>query len=105
MKLKSLLEGIEILETNAPMDMEITGVSHSSQTVTPGVLFAAIPGYTVDGHRFIPDAVNKGAAVVLCQRDMPADAPWVRVEDTAQLWRSWVPTGTAIRQAAWRSSA
>ena len=26
MKLKSLLEGIEILETNAPMDMEISGV-------------------------------------------------------------------------------
>ena len=93
MKLKSLLEGIKILETNAPMDMEITGVSHSSQTVTSGVLFAAIPGYTVDGHRFIPDAVKKGAAVVLCQHDMPADAPWVRVEDTraalAQLGANW----------------
>ena len=100
MKLKSLLEGIEILETNAPMDMEITGVSHASQTVTPGVLFAAIPGYTVDGHLFIPDAVQKGAAVVLCQHDMPADTPWVRVGDTraalAQLGANWYghPSGS-----------
>ena len=100
MKLKSLLEGIEILETNAPMDMEITGVSHASQTVTPGALFAAIPGYTVDGHRFIPDAVQKGAAVVLCQHDMPDDIPWVRVEDTrgalAQLGANWYghPSGS-----------
>lgn len=79
MKLKALLNGIEVLETNAPMDMEIAGVSASSRTVKNGELFVAIPGYAVDGHRFIPDAVERGAAVVLCERDMPEAVPWVRV--------------------------
>lgn len=79
MKLKELLNGIEILETNAPMDMEIGGVSASSRTVKKGELFAAIPGYETDGHYYIPDAVRRGAAVVVCERDMPNDVPWVRV--------------------------
>lgn len=93
MKLNALLSGIEILETNAPADMEIAGVSASSRTVKKGELFAAIPGYATDGHRYIPDAVKRGAAVVVCERDMPNDVPWVRVASSrkalAQLGANW----------------
>ena len=84
MKLQSLLKDIEILETNAPMDMEISGVRYSSCEVTQGDLFVAIPGYATDGHKYIPDAIRHGAALVLCEREMPTDVPWVRVRSSRE---------------------
>lgn len=93
MKLQSLLKDVEILETNAPMDLAISGVRYSSRDVAPGDLFVAIPGYATDGHKYIPDAVSKGAAVVLCEREMPHDVPWVRVrsarEALSKLGANW----------------
>lgn len=93
MRLESLLKDIEILETNAPMDLEIGGVRYSSRDVAGGDLFVAVPGYATDGHKYIPDAVRKGAAVVLCEREMPDDVPWVRVrssrEALAKLGANW----------------
>lgn len=93
MKLQALLKDIEILETNAPMDMEIGGVRYSSRDVTQGDLFVAVPGYATDGHKYIPDAVGKGACAVLCERDMPQGVPWVRVrssrEALAKLGANW----------------
>ena len=79
MKLEELLRGVEILEANAPMDTEIGEVRYSSREVERGDLFVAVPGFATDGHRYIPDAIGKGAAVVLCEREMPDNAPWVRV--------------------------
>ena len=93
MILKTLLEDVEILETDADLNMEICGVRYSSRDVQPGELFVAVPGYATDGHRYIPDAVSRGAAVVLCEREMPADVPWVRVascrETLARLGINW----------------
>lgn len=93
MKLETLLQGIEVLETNASMDMEISGVSYSSRTTKAGELFVAVTGYQTDGHRYIPDAIDHGAALILCERELPTQVPWVRVENTrkalAQLGANW----------------
>ena len=84
MKLKELLAGIEILETNAPMTLNVAGVRYASNQVQPGELFVAVPGYATDGHKYIPDAVRRGAAVILCEREMPTGTPWVRVASSRQ---------------------
>ena len=93
MKLKELLSGVAVLETNAPMELDIAGVRYASKLVQPGELFAAVPGYTTDGHKYIPDAVQRGAAVILCEREAPEGTPWVRVASTraalAQLGANW----------------
>lgn len=93
MKLQKLLEGLEILEARADLQMEIAAVRYSSRTVTEGALFVAIPGYATDGHRYIPDAVQRGTAVVLCEREMPENCAWVRVASTrealAKLGENW----------------
>ena len=62
--------------------MEISGVSYDSRSTCPGDLFIAIVGTVSDGHRFIPAAVEKGAAVVLCQRPPEGEIPYVLVEDS-----------------------
>ncbi len=93
MKLETLLHGIEILDTNADLQMEITGVSYDSRRTAAGDLFVAMTGYETDGHKFIPMAREKGAACVLCQNPPEDDGPYVRVADCraalARLGRSW----------------
>ena len=82
MKLSELLKDIPVLEAGAALDMEITGVSYDSRRVQPGHLFVAVTGFAADGHRFIPMALEKGAACVLCEHVPEGDAPYVRVENT-----------------------
>ena len=93
MKLHELLQGIEVLEQNADPELELTGVSYDSRSTALGELFAAISGYATDGHRFIPAALARGAACVLCEHDMPEHTPWARVRDAraalAQLGCNW----------------
>ena len=81
MKLSEILQEIEILSYTADMDTEITGVSYDSRKTEPGDLFVAVKGFSSDGHRFIPTAMNKGAAAVLCE-DPPLDGtPYVQIRD------------------------
>ncbi|MBD7950218.1 MULTISPECIES: UDP-N-acetylmuramoyl-tripeptide--D-alanyl-D-alanine ligase [Oerskovia] len=64
----------------ADPDVRVTGsVVVDSRLVRTGSLFVALPGEHVDGHDFVPVAVDKGAALVLAARDV--DAPAVVVED------------------------
>ncbi|MFC6153287.1 UDP-N-acetylmuramoyl-tripeptide--D-alanyl-D-alanine ligase [Nocardioides yefusunii] len=50
-----------------------------SRGATPGGLFVAVVGERVDGHDYVPAAMERGAVAVLCTR--PVDAPHVLVED------------------------
>ena len=68
MKLRELLEGVEILTATGELEGEIPGVSYDSRTTRPGDLFVAMPGFASDGHRFIAAAIEKGAAAVVCER-------------------------------------
>lgn len=78
MKLSVLLKGIEVLHTNVE-DVEITGVAYDSREVKPGNLFVAISGFATDGNRFIPKAMELGAAAVLTDREPAEAVPYVLV--------------------------
>jgi len=79
MKLKELLQNVEVVSVSADMDMEIAGVCYDSRKVTPGCLFVAITGFASDGNRFIPMAMEKGAAVVVTAKVPQMDVPYVCV--------------------------
>ncbi len=72
MKLADLLKGITALEIIGDTDKEITGVNIDSRRIAQGHLFVAQKGTQVDGHRFIPKAVELGAVAVLVE-DMPEE--------------------------------
>lgn len=65
----------------------IDSLTFDSREAGPGVLFAALPGSRVDGHDYIAGALDRGAAVVLCQR-LPAQEPgqgtFIVAENSAQ---------------------
>lgn len=81
MKLKDLLKNIDILSCNADLETEISGISYDSRKTKPGDLFVAVKGFQADGHRFIPKAMELGAAAVLCQDIPGGDVPYVQIED------------------------
>jgi len=71
-----------LVRRDLAVDPEITGVTADSRRVRPGFLFAALPGSNLDGARFVPAAVDAGAAAILAGEDMPAlTTPVVRSAD------------------------
>ena len=60
-------------------EVEFFGANMDSRNIQPGQLFVALEGVR-DGHDFIPMAMEKGAAAVLCKR-CDADIPAIIVDD------------------------
>ena len=62
----------------------VEGVTHDSRLVEPGFAFVAVPGFKRDGAEFVPEALRRGAALIVAEREipgMPAGAPAVLVPD------------------------
>jgi UDP-N-acetylmuramoyl-L-alanyl-D-glutamate--2,6-diaminopimelate ligase len=72
MKLTELLRDIKPLAIEGSQDIDITGVNIDSRRIEKGHLFVAMKGTQVDGHKFIPKAIELGAVAVLVE-DMPQD--------------------------------
>lgn len=70
---------------DAHPDWKATGVSINTRTLQPGDLFIALQGPNVDGHDYVADAFEKGAAAATVHHRPPVldpDAPLLVVEDT-----------------------
>lgn len=67
-------------------DPTVTGVTIDTRTLEPGMAYVAIRGETFDGHRFIPDAMEKGA--VLSISDIDVASPHIRVSNTVLAYQN-----------------
>ena len=85
MKLNELLSKVKSADITGDADVDIMGVDIDSRRVKPGHLFVAVRGTQVDGHSFIPKAIEQGAVAVLCE-DMPEErregVTYVKVSST-----------------------
>ena len=81
MKLRSLLAGVPLMGELSNSEMEITSISYDTRTLRPGALFIALPGAKTDGHKHIPEALERGAAAVLCRQAPPEPGPWLLTEN------------------------
>lgn len=59
----------------------VSGVSYDSRSVSRGDLFFCVPGTSVDGHRFAPDAISAGAGALCVELLLDVDGPQVVVTD------------------------
>ena len=82
-----------LLAAAAPALPALTGLTTDSRSVVPGTLFVAVRGSLADGHRFVGEAVTRGAAAVVVERPVDAAAPQVLVSDGRRaalaLARAW----------------
>ncbi|MBN1439327.1 MAG: UDP-N-acetylmuramoyl-L-alanyl-D-glutamate--2,6-diaminopimelate ligase [Anaerolineales bacterium] len=83
MRLSQLMSDVPHAVLPPEGDPEIAGVERDSRRISPGELFVACTGGTVDGHQFIRQAVAAGAAAVVGERgEEAAGVPFVRVPDS-----------------------
>ena len=87
LSLRQILAGVQI-SSQLPadlLDVDIQGITADSRAVQPGYLFVAIKGSSADGHDYLTQAMNSGAAAALVQEiNGLAAITQVLVEDTRQ---------------------
>ena len=67
------------------INREVTGVVIDSRKVEEGNLFIPIKGARVDGHDFIPQVFEKGALLVLSEKELPEETgPYILVDSTQE---------------------
>ncbi|MFA6930143.1 MAG: Mur ligase family protein, partial [Lentisphaeria bacterium] len=72
-----------VQHSGGPLESIITGACCDSRQCQPGFIFCAMQGERQDGHQFIEQALNLGAAAVLSEKDvaLPAGVSWVTVHN------------------------
>lgn len=87
MKLQDITAGLKYENTvNWAPERDVTDICCNSAKVTDGSAFVAITGFKSDGHNYIPDAIKKGAKVIVAERYISeldtGNETWIIVEDT-----------------------
>ena len=80
MKLRELLKNIVVLAHTADLETNISAICYDSRKAEPGCLFVAVGGFATDGNRFIPMALEKGAAAVVTAKKPEGEVPYILVE-------------------------
>ena len=99
MRLADLLADLPVAVVEGEPSVEITGVAYDSREVTPGALFVALRGGYTDGHRYVGEAVGRGAAAALVEQmvEAPGLAAQVVVADTRRRSPAWRPASRLPR--------
>ena len=83
MNLKNILVGIEGLKVKGNIDIEINGIESNSKNVKEGFLFIAIKGFVSDGHKYISNAIESGATVIMVEEG--CDLKSLNIPDTVTI--------------------
>ena len=80
MTLRDLLAGAGIVRgAGRPTTSRSPRLPTAARASRTGTLFFCVPGFTADGHDFAPDAVQRGAAALVCERPLGLGVPEVVV--------------------------
>ena len=77
MILSDILSAIKPLQVAGPTDLNITDIQIDSRQVSADAMFVAVAGTQVDGHTFIPKAIEQGAKVIVCEKMPEQQQPFV----------------------------
>lgn len=94
-RLDKLLECLDYTVVQGSTEIEITELAYDSRKVMPGCLFVCIKGTAVDGHTFVQEVAEHGAAAILVQEDVeaPENVTVIKVKDSRY--------GLALLSCAW----
>lgn len=74
MKLRQLIENLDIVKTEGSLDKTVTSLTADSRKAARGGMFVAVRGVTVDGHSFISTLAGSGLSAIVAE-EMPAEIP------------------------------
>jgi len=86
LKLSDIIEGFDYRLIKGKLDIDITKIEHDSRKVSKGDMFIAINGFSEDGHCYVGEAIEKGAACIVVEKDIDmfddSNVTYIKVEDT-----------------------
>jgi UDP-N-acetylmuramoyl-L-alanyl-D-glutamate--2,6-diaminopimelate ligase len=74
-----------LMERYREIDPQITGLEYDSRDVKPGNIYCALRGLHADGHRYISEALARGARAIVHDAEIPektGNAVYIRVKDS-----------------------
>jgi UDP-N-acetylmuramoyl-L-alanyl-D-glutamate--2,6-diaminopimelate ligase len=80
MQLADLLQQLPDARVHGPAGIEVSGLCYDSRRVRPGDLFFALRGQAHDGHRFLADAVARGAGALVVEEYPGGELPATLVQ-------------------------
>jgi len=69
MQLRTLANAIPIRQVIGPLDREVEGIFYDSRRVQKNGMYVALRGTKADGHQFTDQAIEKGASVIVVERE------------------------------------
>ena len=84
MRLDTLLADVRSAKLSGPEEPDIAAICYDSRKVGPDSLFVAVRGGVADGHDFVEQALERGAAAVLAEQAAPLGhrGTWIQVPDS-----------------------
>ena len=89
MKLRKICEEIEYTLLQGSLETEVRDIIYDSRKIAPETMFVCMVGAVTDGHKYIPDAVEKGASVIVLEKEeeaaqIPENITVLKVESARQ---------------------
>ncbi len=81
MKLNKVLDSVEVIKTNVPLDLEIKGITENTKKIEEGFIFVAIKGARFDANTFIESALEMKAVCIVTDTEPDSQVPYVLVAD------------------------
>ncbi len=85
MKMSELLNNIKTIQVTGAVDVEVDDITIDSREVKKNSMFVAVKGFKVDGHKFINDAVAKGASVIVVENPDAVPVGLIDPEKSAEI--------------------
>lgn len=70
LKLKDIVGLYPVISISGSLSKDITGIEHNSKNIKKDNLFIAQKGFTHDGHKYVEDAIEKGASAIVVEEDI-----------------------------------
>ena len=90
MQLKILLSATAVRQIIGPVDRPVENITYDSRRVQRNSLFVALRGEKADGHQFIGQAIDKGASVIVAERENTDPRVTCLVVENTQIGRAHV---------------
>src|ERR687887_1965176 len=81
MDLERLIPALSPSEIRGSARVEVRDLAYDARATEPGSLFFCVPGMRADGHDFAPQAVERGAVALVCERPLGHGVPELVVDD------------------------
>lgn len=84
--LSDILRSVNFKQMKGASDIQISAITYDSREVKAGSLFFAVKGTRVDGHSFIAQVIEKGAAAIVCEnlpQNLIGSVSYIQVDDSS----------------------